>query len=108
MWHVGVGFGELYTYFRKLTLFRMGRNKMFSQHGQTKVLISGPGLDALQKSGKDPFAMHSADSSNEFPDLHNTLTLASVEFHWSLNGHQHGCISYSWDDINGPTEENLE
>ena len=31
-----------------------GRNGASGKHGQTKVLISGPGLDELQKSGKGP------------------------------------------------------
>ena len=31
-----------------------GRKGTSGQHGQNKVLISGPGLDMLQESGKDP------------------------------------------------------
>ena len=34
-----------------------GRKGTSVFHGQTNILISGPGLDVLQKSGRDPYAV---------------------------------------------------
>ena len=49
--------------------------------------------------------LHSADSSNKFPDLHTTQTLAS-EVRWgALSGHQHVCISYSQERIKRQLKE---